>query len=679
MKIVKYALLFTAVVLLVLQPAAAACTVNSLTKFVPLGSQIVTDSAFKQELDNADLSTLKSSTVNFQGTQYNNREVVVFHNYTGGINGEVGPRLATSLTSIGGTEDDYKDGIYLETSKGAMGFFIVFDTPIDISKATKAEPLSLNILGKRIDITSVTGGKTFAARVWDNEDKLMNVGDSFIVNSKTVTLVDVSQNQNTATISVRDKKSNIKKTITGLDNINGLDVEIIESHYSAKNSEKWALIVAGTYSAKQYSDGDAFVVPCGQKYKRAECKKDNPDWVWDIDGLTTNAAGNTLTVGDNNARPSIGVINDYIVNDFSDNPITVGGVYDFPQAKNPLQVKFFNLPAANYATLDISFKPSEDFSAVFPQQNSEPAILLEASESDAIKVFDGRKYTKTNKIWLSYNDAQPSTSIDVLYLNPADNTVKLAQTIDQTKSNYNSEIGRVVYGASGSNKVAVMKFKGNPASADDLHLLFAVKGNGIASGSDDIDVWLGGDGEFTSIGAQNPSEVKPMIEMNLPKEVLKGKTFDMQIIGGDNKLLEKVQIFRDGNLVATLSDNLGDYFTTKESFTENALGTYNYLVKGIDVDGNSASVSLTISVVDQVQQMGWRGAYYYPHTDGAKEIIWKGDQWGDARLGTKDENHRTRYGIVIVDPKSNGAFDRVELKIPDHQIRAMISVSKKAC
>ena len=43
-------------------------------------------------------------------------------------------------------------------------------------------------------------------------------------------------------------------------------------------------------------------------------------------------------------------------------------------------------------------------------------------------------------------------------------------------------------------------------------------------------------------------------------------------------------------------------------------------------------------------------------------------------IGIKDENHRTKYGIIIKDPKSNGASDRVELSIPDQQVKAKVSV-----
>ncbi|MSR86361.1 hypothetical protein EXS74_03115 [Candidatus Woesearchaeota archaeon] len=51
-------------------------------------------------------------------------------------------------------------------------------------------------------------------------------------------------------------------------------------------------------------------------------------------------------------------------------------------------------------------------------------------------------------------------------------------------------------------------------------------------------------------------------------------------------------------------------------------------------------------------------------------------KWGVAALtiGTKDENHRMAYGIIISNPKSNGASDQVELSIPEDQVKANIVI-----
>jgi hypothetical protein len=50
--------------------------------------------------------------------------------------------------------------------------------------------------------------------------------------------------------------------------------------------------------------------------------------------------------------------------------------------------------------------------------------------------------------------------------------------------------------------------------------------------------------------------------------------------------------------------------------------------------------------------------------------------WGHPMtdISTKDENHLTQYGIMVYDPKSNGASDEVKISVPSDQIRANLIV-----
>ena len=63
----------------------------------------------------------------------------------------------------------------------------------------------------------------------------------------------------------------------------------------------------------------------------------------------------------------------------------------------------------------------------------------------------------------------------------------------------------------------------------------------------------------------------------------------------------------------------------------------------------------------------------------ADEVRWRvavaGD-WapGNTTLGTKDEDHRTPYGVIIKDPKSNGASDQVILQMSGDQVQANVVV-----
>lgn len=59
----------------------------------------------------------------------------------------------------------------------------------------------------------------------------------------------------------------------------------------------------------------------------------------------------------------------------------------------------------------------------------------------------------------------------------------------------------------------------------------------------------------------------------------------------------------------------------------------------------------------------------------AMEVAWTGtDTLATKGLGTKDEDHRTRYGIIIRDPKAHGSSDEVVLDIPGDQVEANVVI-----
>ena len=64
--------------------------------------------------------------------------------------------------------------------------------------------------------------------------------------------------------------------------------------------------------------------------------------------------------------------------------------------------------------------------------------------------------------------------------------------------------------------------------------------------------------------------------------------------------------------------------------------------------------------------------------DEASELSWLGMDQAASALGEKDENHRTMYGIVIKDPKSNGGSDSVVLEIPGDQVQANVVIKGSA-
>lgn len=62
-------------------------------------------------------------------------------------------------------------------------------------------------------------------------------------------------------------------------------------------------------------------------------------------------------------------------------------------------------------------------------------------------------------------------------------------------------------------------------------------------------------------------------------------------------------------------------------------------------------------------------------TEEAAELEWSVANTG---IGSKDEDHRTYYGIIVKNPKSNSAAERVLLGIPNDQVYANVVIKGKA-
>jgi hypothetical protein len=74
--------------------------------------------------------------------------------------------------------------------------------------------------------------------------------------------------------------------------------------------------------------------------------------------------------------------------------------------------------------------------------------------------------------------------------------------------------------------------------------------------------------------------------------------------------------------------------------------------------GAFAGIGATAST-EEADELQWAG--------GTGSIVWQ-------NIGTKDEDHRTMYGIVVKNPKSHGASDEVVLEIPKEEVFAKIVV-----
>ncbi|MEW6063547.1 MAG: hypothetical protein AB1571_04225 [Nanoarchaeota archaeon] len=123
-----------------------------------------------------------------------------------------------------------------------------------------------------------------------------------------------------------------------------------------------------------------------------------------------------------------------------------------------------------------------------------------------------------------------------------------------------------------------------------------------------------------------------------------------------------------------------NYGKSKEKNINVSLGYFNYSTNltqlYIDVNADSTSdlenVNDDIVINFSLTNHNISALGLSKNTEEEGEIAWNPNSI--VQLGKKDENHRSRYGIIIVDPKSNGASDKVILKIPDDQVKANVVI-----
>ena len=559
-------------------------TVGGKTESVTLGRFIgdATSGGFDVELQDDDVKGLQDTSVVFGGTSYDTSDEIIFRNGTSRVPTIGGPQVMTSIVSA---DDDYKDGVFVEMDKKSIGYYYVFDSAINVSSATSSAPLAVSFLGKKIKLTAVTltGSKAateFSARV--GEEVFLNVGDTVTIEGKKVTLKNVGS-ATTSTPVIVDVDG-VVETITGTETVNGLEVSVSDAFYSDNLNERASTLVLGVDAVETYKNGDKYIIPCSAGWHRANCDKNTPDWKWDIAGLTSDAS-TSLSAG---TGPILGLYNDFTVNDNSDNPITVGGMYDLPSGGYSVKLNKLTVPDDKYMTLTIKYDGSNDFSDVtsYGGQTSEPGFIIETDTAEGMYLTLNSVNKRVSTIYLSTNDSDQNHT-DVFYKNPTDNKIYLAQTINTTlRSGLWTPSASAAFGV----KLAEINYEDTKST------------NAI------IGIY----------GASNLS--------------------DMQ-----NLTIE----FNDDNA----------YMPVDIDTWSIALGT--------DAALEFDTLGLTANS-EEAREVSWNpgGVYTGAGTVAVNQTF----------LGTKDENHRGLYGEILVDPKSNGASNRVKFKIPRDVVRAELSV-----
>ncbi|MFH1456022.1 MAG: hypothetical protein ABIF40_03665, partial [archaeon] len=522
--------------------ADSICVDNCASKYIPLGIGLSFSNLFDRWIQDDDIPSLFDGEIYFQGDYYDMSEELQLEDQTN-------PLIATSLTS---GEDDYGSNIYLEvTTKDKIRFAYQFDENINLSQITTQEPLTIEFLGLPLEIIDIISDSEFTIN--SGESYYMLVGESVIVENKTVTLVNVGCGS--ASIDVDGTTEIIGTGAT--DYIENLEITVNGVIVPVNLSEPAAAqLLIGESLEMTYSDGDAYL---GED-------ENDPNWVWDISNLNQEGTDQILRIE-----------NDFIYDGYEDEPHALGDCITLPNSYLDICFNSLTVTNSDYVPYIFEYDSSVDFSDVFPSLTSVPAIHVQSQDlvnGLKLRMLDLVNYTTNQNVeefWL-YRQTGTSASVE------------------------------------GST----------PASGMYVDVFFKDSSNNMK--------WMGAidtslQNNFSQVNYGNT--VDENIQFKLSNSDSETVEFILNIVGDTTDELDEG--VDDMVIIWTLDSSNGEF---------NSLGTSQA-------------------------------------TAEENEFTWGTSSLG---LGTKDEDHRSNYGIIIKDPASNSLNDKVELEIPIDQVKAEVII-----
>jgi len=453
----------------------------------------------------------------------------------------------------------------MEATRDSIAYFYVFDEEIQLNKTTEANPLIIKFLGKTIKITDIDTSVANKFTAYVGNEYIMDTGDTVTVDNKKVILKNVNIDG-----SVIVDVDSIVETIPADTSkvVNGIEIVNDETYTNS------ASLIIGTSAQATYNDQDPYP---GED-------ENNPNWVWKIGNLHTKSSTYIGTSWSDNTKfilsgPYIGIENEFILNDNTDNPPQPGDCIDLPNKYLSICLDSLTVLDNNYMTLEINYEAGTDLSEALPNQNKTnvPTIYIHSSlpmgiklDADASNFFKNGSITdkKVSKIWL-----------------------------------YPYDPGYLYY-------------PNQPPTHDNIAVLYEDD-----NGKTQIFGYINGNGTVTFSQINFDETINTNVQLRLANN-----TLTIQAIGDNYDELRSGQ----------------DEIILKLKRGKDFLGFGNI-----------------------------------PSTAEADELLWQSnltDYNQNATIGTKDEDHRTAYGIIVRDPKNHLASDELILEIPGDQVKANVVV-----
>ncbi|MEK6936674.1 MAG: hypothetical protein AABW58_01230 [Nanoarchaeota archaeon] len=555
---------------------------GGVTEDVPLDLGIANTTAVALDfsLEKADIGSFFDGTINFLDEDIEAHDELVFL--------RTSPSLETSLTS---SDDDYESNVFLEAAKGAMKYYYVFDDALNVSKATSSDPLEIKFLGKTLKITSVEASQNkFTATV--GTEYFMKVGDSITVEGKKVTLQNVGSS-GAVLVDVDGKVDTIDADSSKV--VNNVEIKNDDTFYATSKSERSAALIVGKNAQDTFADGDPYV---GEN-------KNNPDWTWKLGNLGAKTATTVSSGATDPTGPFIGIQNDFVKDDDTDNPVGIGECYSLPNNYAQVCLDSLTVPDTDYLTVTLEYQSSVDTakSKYDKGSSSSRVIHISAPGTDRFVIPAGidpfiengtlnDNDVKTSEVWIQTEDVDAPTSGGF--------------ALFYKDENQNPNI--VYIGNLSIANMSITNKGGLPS-----------RGVGFNSTAGDY-----------------------FLKLNY----LKTKDTNVRFM-----LVPTTLNTTRGLIVGVVGDSTTELDSGTDDFYTNwSIGT-----------GNWTALGLT-AAKEEAAELTWA-------TSSASAFT---------QLGAKDEDHRSKYGIILRDPKSNGASDRVVFEVPGDQVQANVVVKGSA-
>jgi hypothetical protein len=411
-------------------------TVGGQTEDVDVGTHLNATDAFGATVDEDDVAGFFDGEVSI--SIGDTSDTYDAHDELRLGDGALGTLSVQTALTAGSPDEDFGDDVFLQALAGSVEYRYVFDENLVngnfIANATNNDPITLNFLGRDLVITGATAS---SITVDVGERFNLKAGESATTSDgKTVTL-EKAIDSDEAQVTVNGETESVSEN--GVQDIGGTEVKVTDVADDDGVEFDSATIIVGTdategQASDTYTDGDEYVIPCGTQWMSEGCDADDPDWVWNLGGLTSGTSTGIV----------LGVIFDERIDSPEDNPPTVNGennILDLPGSFAWISLDRLTTDSYQEYTVTDRVKDIRHGSGAIFASGAHVLELNGAGDDDAFTISVNSTNENTDNLYLYINDTATVAAGDsndtllVFYEDPDDgNRIKFVTSLGSLTS-----------------------------------------------------------------------------------------------------------------------------------------------------------------------------------------------------------------------------------------------------